>query len=44
MKLKWDEIGETVLIDKKIFYRLLKLIKKDIKIEILSHTGKKPKI
>jgi hypothetical protein len=44
LKLNWNEIGETVLIKKKLFYRLLKWIKKDVKIEILSHTGKKPKI
>ncbi len=46
MELKWSEIGDTILINKKLFYHLLKWIKKDkfIKIEILNYTGEKPKI
>ena len=44
--IKWDEIGDTIFISKKSFYRLLRLIKNipGLKIEILSHTGSKPKI
>ncbi len=46
MELKWDEIGDTILINKKIFYRLLKWLKtkNEIKIKILSHSGENPKI
>ena len=44
MDLKWDEVGYTILIDKKVFYRLLKLIQKTMTIKILSHTGSKLKI
>ena len=44
MNLKWDEIGDTILIEKKLFYRLLRAIQKSMTIKILSHTGSKPKI
>ena len=44
MNLKWDEIGDTILINRKLFYRLLRRIQKsrDLKnmtIKIISHTG-----
>ncbi len=46
IQLKWTELGDIITINKKVFYRLLKWLQKEneIRVEILSHTGEKPKI
>ena len=44
MNFKWNEFGSVVVIDKKEFYRLLKWLKNIFDINILSHTGDRPKI
>jgi hypothetical protein len=42
--IRFEEIGNTVLIDKKTFYSILVLLKPRMHLEIIKHTGLKPKI
>lgn len=43
--IKFEEIGDTVMINKKVFYSILKLLKqKGMDVKILKCTGKVPKI
>jgi hypothetical protein len=44
IKLEWNETGNTIIMDSKMFLRLIRWLKKDYDIELLSYTGKKPKI
>jgi hypothetical protein len=44
IKLTWTEVGSSVWVNKRMFYKLLELVKEAYNIEIISHTGTKPKI